>query len=122
MHRQRHRRTPSASREAAKSDVCPSGPRRFGHAVAHKTRRRLTQVRKPAEASGGDLVCSDSRHVLTITRGSEPDAAPQPMHERHQRNEGLRVRRIYQHGEKVHVALRMVVTAHVDELKGRPAA
>ena len=52
------------SREAAKSDICPSGPRRFGHAVAHKARRRLTQVRKPAEASGGDLVCSDSRHIL----------------------------------------------------------
>ena len=52
------------SRETAKSDICPSGPRRFGHAVAHKARRRLTQVRKPAEASGGDLVCSDSRHIL----------------------------------------------------------
>ena len=54
----------SSSREAAKSDICPSGPRRFGHAVAHKARRRLTQVRKPAEASGGDLVCSDTRHIL----------------------------------------------------------
>ena len=60
----RHSLSSFFSRETAKSDICPSGPRRFGHAVAHKARRRLTQVRKPAEASGGDLVCSDTRHIL----------------------------------------------------------